>query len=303
LGANVETLLLLGNAANGTGNELDNTLSGIYSSAANTLAGGAGNDIYYAGAGDVVIENAGGGTDIVYAYDDFTLGDNVEMLLLADSAINGTGNAQDNVLFGNYSALANTLAGGAGNDVYYVGAGDKVVENAGQGQDIVYAYADHSLALGASVEYLIGLANTGMNLTGNELSNDIRGTGFNDILTGGAGADALTGGLGADTFVFTSLADSGVLAGNRDIITDFVSVTDKIDFSGIDAIEGTAANDVFTFISTDAFSGAGQLRYFTEGADTVLEGDVNGDGLADFQIQLTGINSIQTGDLVLSHLG
>jgi Ca2+-binding RTX toxin-like protein len=225
-------------------------------------------------------------------------------VLTGTAAVSATGTAQDDNLQGFLNSAANNLIGGAGNDTYYVGGNDVVIETDGQGQDVVYTFEDYSLALGSSVEYLVGGASTGMRLTGNELNNIIWGTAFNDTLNGGAGADMLTGGLGADTFVFTSIGDSGVGAGNRDIIADFVSGTDKIDFSGIDAIAGTSANDNFTFISTNAFSGsgasgAGQLRYFVDGGNTIIEGDVDGNGLADFQVQLTGVHTFTTTDLLL----
>ena len=96
-----------------------------------------------------------------------------------------------------------------------------------------------------------------------------------------------------------ALGDSGVRAG-RDIITDFLSGTDKIDFTGIDANTATAANDAFTMINNAAFSNvAGQLRYSVVGSNTIMEGDVNGDGIADFQLQLTGIHTFVAADLLL----
>ena len=99
--------------------------------------------------------------------------------------------------------------------------------------------------------------------------------------------------------MLTALGDSGVGA-LRDIITDFVSGTDRIDFSGIDANTGVAGNQAFTMLGTAAFFGvAGQLRYDVVGADTVMQGDVNGDGVADFELQLTGIHSFVPADLLL----
>ncbi|HEY3050040.1 MAG TPA: M10 family metallopeptidase C-terminal domain-containing protein, partial [Polaromonas sp.] len=127
----------------------------------------------------------------------------------------------------------------------------------------------------------------------------INGGGGNDILIGGVGADTLTGGIGVDTFVLTALGDSGVGA-LRDIITDFVSGMDKIDFSGIDANTGVAGNQAFAMLGTGAFFGvAGQLRYDVVGADTILQGDVNGDGIADFELQLTGNHTFVAADLLL----
>jgi len=100
--------------------------------------------------------------------------------------------------------------------------------------------------------------------------------------------------------VLTALGDSGVGAGLRDIITDFVSGTDKIDFSGIDANTLVAGNQAFTMLGTGAFFGvAGQLRYDVVGSNTVMQGDVNGDGVADFELQLTGIHSFVPADLLL----
>ena len=45
----------------------------------------------------------------------------------------------------------------------------------------------------------------------------------------------------------------------------------------------------------DFHSIAGELRF----ADGVLEGDVDGDGNADFQIELTAVTALGLADLVL----
>jgi Ca2+-binding RTX toxin-like protein len=305
LSANVEQLVLTGNDATiGIGNDQDNTLYGATSSAANTLAGGLGNDTYIVDAGDIVVENGGGGLyDTVYSDFSYLLSSNVEQLVMTGNAVTiGTGNAQDNTLYGVTASGANTLIGGLGNDTYIVGAGDVVIETAGQGVDAVYAYADHALAAGSSVEYLIGVAGAGMTLTGNELNNGIFGTSFADTinggggtdwLLGGAGADTLTGGTGIDTFILTSIGDSSVGAGNRDVITDFLDGTDRIDLSGIDAIQISGDdNEAFSMIGAADFSGvAGQLRYVLVGGDTVLQGDINGDSAADFEVLLTGTHA------------
>lgn len=150
LGAYIERLTLTGAAAlNGTGNNLDNTLTG--NSAANTLDGGAGvdamaggdgNDIYVVdSAGDLVTEaSPAGGTDTVQSAVTWTLGLNVERLTLTGAAvINGTGNTLANVLTGNTGANslfglggADTLSGGNGNDRLNGGAGlDNLTGGAG----------------------------------------------------------------------------------------------------------------------------------------------------------------------------
>ena len=100
--------------------------------------------------------------------------------------------------------------------------------------------------------------------------------------------------------MLAGLGDSAAGAG-RDIITDFLGGTDKIDFTGIDANTSLAGDQAFTMINTAAFSigVAGQLRYSLVGANTVLEGDVDGNGVADFQLQLTGNHSFAAADLLL----
>lgn len=140
LGYEVENLVLTGSSGlTGNGNELDNVLTG--NSGANTLRGyegndtldggtgndtmlgGTGDDTYVVNAtGDVVTELANEGTDLVRSAVTYTLGNNLESLVLTGtSAINGTGNALDNVLTGNSGT--NSLTGGAGNDTLEGAAG------------------------------------------------------------------------------------------------------------------------------------------------------------------------------------
>jgi Ca2+-binding RTX toxin-like protein len=221
LPANVENLTLTGSAAiNGTGNALANTLTG--NSAANVLVGGVGNDTYVVdNPGDVVIENAGEGTDTVQSSITYTLPANVENLTLTGSAaINGTGNALANTLTGN--SAANALAGGAGNDIYVVGAGDSVVENPGEGTDTVQSSVTY--ALDANVENLTLTGTAAINGTGNALNNSLTGNAAANTLDGGAGADTLTGGKGNDTYFFNpgwgqdTIVENDVTAGNTDTV-------------------------------------------------------------------------------------
>ena len=266
LTSDVENLTLTGAAAiNGLGNALDNVILG--NAAGNTLAGMDGNDTLNGGAGDDVL-NGGAGDDVL---------------------IGGTG--------------ADAMSGGLGNDVYEVTeAGDTVIEVAGGGIDTVWTSIDFSLA--AEVENLFKGDVSAFTGTGNDLANQITGNAGNDTLIGGLGSDTLTGGAGADIFALLTLADSGITPASRDIITDFVNGTDRIDLSAIDANSSAIGNNAFTFIGNGIFSGggaltAGQLRYSFAGANTLVEGDVDGDGTADFQIQLTGNHTMTAADLIV----
>ena len=146
LTVNVENLTLTGTANNrGTGNALDNIITGNSGNNAlgggagnDTLAGGAGNDVLDGGTGadtlsggkdsdvyivdnvlDTVLENAGeGALDTIESAVSYTAPANVEALLLTgSSAIDGTGNAQANLITGNNAA--NILNGRGGNDLLF----------------------------------------------------------------------------------------------------------------------------------------------------------------------------------------
>jgi len=96
--------------------------------------------------------------------------------------------------------------------------------------------------------------------------------------------------------------DSGLAKGTRDVITDFGKGNDLLDFAGMDANPSTEDDDAFVFIGDAKFSGAaGELRYsFNKNTDTtVVAGDVDGDGNADFRIDLSGRINLTELDFVL----
>ena len=224
LGADVENLVLTGAAAtNGTGNALNNALTGNAATnrldggaGADTMSGGAGNDTYVVdNAADVVTEVAAGGSDTIESSITFTLGAEVENLVLTGAAaVNGTGNALSNVLTGNAAANrldggagADTMAGGAGNDTYVVdNAADAITEAAAAGTDTVESSV--SFALGAELENLVLTGASAINGTGNALTNALTGNASANRLDGGVGADAMAGGDGNDTYASTTPATS-----------------------------------------------------------------------------------------------
>ncbi|MBI3672904.1 MAG: hypothetical protein HY245_05705, partial [Rhizobiales bacterium] len=151
------------------------------------------------------------------------------------------------------------------------------------------------------------IADTMLGLTGNDIlrggdGNDtLNGGDGNDWLNGGFGADILTGGLGADTFIFRNIAASPSGSGTYDTITDFSHAQgDRIALDTIDANPSVSGDQAFNFIGANAFTNhAGELRYQTTSTGLMVYGDINGDGVADLAIALTGVSSITTADFIL----
>ena len=308
LPAYVENLALTGTAnLNGTGNSLDNSITGNSGNnvldggvGADALSGGLGNDTYIIdNSGDSVSEAAGAGTDLVRSSVTFALPANVENLTLTGTAnIDGSGNAQNNILTGNDAANtldggagADILSGGLGNDTYIVdNSGDIVKEALYAGVDLVKSSVTYTLPVNVENLTLTGTAN--INGVGNAQNNVIIGNDGDNSLQGGAGADTLTGGGGADTFVYTKPStDTGVGASGHDVITDFGVGQDKIDLSHF-------GSHAWTFSAAGLAGARYQVAFAAP--DHLLVFDQNGDGVKDFEIQLTGVDALTAADLILS---
>ncbi len=225
--------------------------------AADILTGLGGDDSYVVrNAGTQVVETAGqglgqglgqGGADRVFAALSFTLAADagIEFLQTTSAtgtgAINLTGNALAQAIFGNAganvlddgggpgAAAADTLTGLGGNDTYLVrNAGSRVVEGSTQGTaDRVLASVSYVLAADAGIEVLqtLSAAGTGtINLTGNGFSQRIIGNAGANRIDGKGGKDILTGGAGADRFVFATALGSAHVA----VITDYSVADDTI---------------------------------------------------------------------------
>lgn len=137
-------------------------------------------------------------------------------------------------------------------------------------------------------------------MNGGRGNDTLEGGGGRDFLTGGLGKNILTGGGGFDRFIFNAPGDSGAKSKKRDVITDFAdSNKEKIDLSAIDAKTGRG-NQEFEFIVEADFSGAkGELRYEKKANKTIIEADRNGDGNADFAIEISKVMDLQAGDFIL----
>jgi len=154
-------------------------------------------------------------------------------------------------------------------------------------------------AIGGSGNDTLLANDFGCTLTGGDGNDFLTGGAGMDRLVGGLGVDTMNGGGGADTFVFAHA--SNIVGGQHDRIIGFVAGVDRIDLSGIDAVAASGAHDLFRFIGNSAFSGAaGELSYFYNSSlgVTVVQGDTNGDRVADFAIDLSGNVTLGVGDFI-----
>ncbi len=289
LGVNLENLTLTGvDAINGVGNTLSNILKGNGANnrldggaGADNMAGGLGNDTYVVdNTGDVVTEAAAAGTDTVESSITYTLGANLEYLVLTGSAaIDGKGNALSNYLQGNGAnnvldgdAGADYMVGGLGNDTYVVdNTGDQTIEALGAGTDTVQSSVSYTLA--ANLENIILTGTAAINGSGNELNNIIQGNGASNILDGGAGADNMAGGLGDDTYVVDN---------NFDIVTEAANAGNDTVRSFISYILGANLENL-SLIGSEAINGTGNSLgniLAGNGASNVLDGGAGADNMA-----------------------
>ncbi|WP_338025959.1 VCBS domain-containing protein [Agitococcus lubricus] len=217
----VEVLELLGlKALSGIGNSLDNMIIGNAADnllngglGKDTLMGGVGNDVYYVDNSlDVIDESFGQGFDTVQSTVTYTLSDHLEKLILTGSQhINATGNQLDNYLVGNHGR--NMLMGKEGNDIYYVGKNDSVIEQHEQGIDTVVS--DVSWILTNHIENIVLTGSDNISATANNQANQLQGNTANNTLTGLAGNDTyiFAKGWGVDTII-----DKDTTFSNKDTV-------------------------------------------------------------------------------------
>jgi Ca2+-binding RTX toxin-like protein len=318
-------------ANNIQGNSGANTLHGLDGN--DTIDGGDGNDrIYGDDGGDIL--SGGAGLDILdggEGADTLDGGDGADKLYGGNGNDSLTGGAGADLLDGgagndtlsggdgNDTLDGGTgndaMAGGAGNDVYYVDSKfDTAMEAANEGYDIVRSSVTWTLGTNFEALELQGSANldgTGNaaanSLTGNSGNNTLSGLGGNDTINGGdgndtiiggAGNDVLSGGAGSDTFVVLQESVGGATL-EIDQITDFSTAQgDKLDLSAIDADNGAAGDQAFTLVGSFSHH-AGEMTLSFSGGITVLSLDVNGDGLADYQMKINGDVTHDSGGWIL----
>jgi Ca2+-binding RTX toxin-like protein len=135
-------------------------------------------------------------------------------------------------------------------------------------------------------------------LEGRAGSDELSGGDGSDYLLGGLDKDILKGGAGADIFAFSSVWDSTSGSFYHDIVADFSAAQgDKIDLSLIDANPVLSGDQAFQFIAGDFTGDAGLLRY--DLAQGLVLADINGDGLTDIEIAITGSPVLTASNFIL----
>lgn len=287
---------------------------------------GQGNDLLYGSTGfdAVIYADAAAGLYVDLRFDYATDGTDWDVLdqiegasggALADQMIGGTeanllaGLGGDDTIQGGDGA--DTLVGGSGNDLLDYSldtAGIAVNLRTGLGTagvasgDVVSGF--ERVQGGTGADTIIG--NIGANILMGGAGNDsLDGGRGDDTIIGGTGRDRLIGGQGADLFQFMGLGDSG-LGAARDIIVDFSQTPgarDKISVTFIDAVASTLDDEAFVLTTgngTGAFTNTeGELRWFQNASQTIIEMDTDGDGGANMQIILQGLYSLDALDFAL----
>jgi Ca2+-binding RTX toxin-like protein len=320
-----------------TGNVAANFLDG--GAGNDRMAGGGGNDVYVVGSrGDLVVETSGEGNDAVYAEASYSLaaGASVELLAARDNSLTAAmdlvGNELENIILGNRGANfldggagADILAGFAGDDTYVIDSTlDRVFENAGEGNDVLYADMTFALGGGGSIETLAARDNsltTAIDLYGSEFDNNVLGNNGNNFLDGNVGVDVLVGYRGNDLYAVDNADDLVFEDANGGTDTVYASVSYAVgagtsvemlaarDNSTTTALNLTGNEIANTILGSNGANvldgkGGGDILVGYGGADTfaftTAPGAGNVDTIADFA---HGTDRIALDDAVFAAIG
>ena len=169
-------------------------------------------------------------------------------------------------------------------------AGDTLVEPDDVFSVVLYGASGNAVIATQSAQGTILADDAIPNSAGNDT---LIGTFGSDLFVLTGGNDTVIGSAGVDRFQFLP-GSLGGAASSTVTLQDFDrSLAEVLDLSAIDAIAGTVANDAFSFIGTASFGGnAGELRWTDTGAARLIQGDVNGDSVADLTIRASAIGPV-----------
>jgi serralysin len=280
-----------------TGNEYSNQLFGMGGDdflsgmgGVDLLSGGAGNDVLQLRIDSGSSVDGGTGSDTLRLDgQDFTFAaiSSIEAidLLGASAILTGaqvtSGFAGNTAVTGNGQLTINMTAGLAlATKLWTISDQVMITINGTTGSDAMkLGNAIHTIFAGDGIDQI---------KAGN-LFDTIDGGAGGDKIMGLGGGDLLTGGAGNDVFRYLGVSDS--LAGDSDTITDFTSGQDRLNFAKIDANAALAGDQAFSFIGTADFAntGLGQIRFWDDGGQLIVEVDADGNGEVDMQVMLQGL--------------
>lgn len=256
---------------------------------ADTVIGGMGDDTVTGGAGADVLSGGGSAGDTL-AYAGSSAGVQISLTFGKSTTGKGGDAAGDSV-----DGFRQVIGSAFKDNIK-----DTVTQSLGAGANDNAFWGN----LGNDKLYLGGGNDTGYGDNGNDFllgqfgEDMLYGGNNNDRLIGGFGQDTLSGGTGPDRFIFKSAFESSV--DQADVITDFMAAErDRIDLRAIDAVSLQRGNQPFLLIDSDFSGVAGQLRLVASGADLLVQGDVDGDAIADFAILLLNTATLTTADFIL----
>jgi Ca2+-binding RTX toxin-like protein len=285
-----------------------------------TADGGAGDDnINLRADGDVTV-HGGTGNDTIHLGSDnnataFGDGGNDKITLSADLVAKADGGAGNDVIDaeGGGNDISGGLAhGGAGDDKIIVGGGNGYAFG-DAGNDTLIGTGDFGLGHGGTGNDTLTFSGTDLQLYGDAGNDRINaevdstdeqflygGTGNDTLrytlgekgdaaatvdLYGGAGKDQLYAGGAHDVLHF--LPDNTPAGAGRDVVHGYQHGQDHIALDG-----GTH----YTFVGETKNPGAGQVGFYQQGGDTIVDGS---DGKTHFEIQLQGFHGhLDAGDLI-----
>ncbi len=305
LSANVENLELtwsvygtLPAGYHGTGNELDNVITGAFQTdGMQRLDGLGGNDIIIGGNNADTIDG-GSGNDTIYGSQhsgNWAYLDNDH-----DTIHGGDGN---DTIYGNGATdvtLSNVDRAGEDSDVLYGDAGNDEIFGL-FGDDLIYGGAGDDKLWGQSENDTIYGGDGNDRIGGGSGEDHLYGDAGNDVISGTGGRDWLTGGAGDDRFDWDHVTESTPGAANRDVIVDFFGAGakggDVIDLSTIDANSGVGGNQAFIFGGT----GTGHVHAVASGtSDSLIQADIGGAAGPELEILVSGVTAGQwtAGDFI-----
>src|SRR6185436_4931083 len=244
------------NTGNAAGDSYTNINTLIGTNFNDTLIGDGNTNALEGGAGvDTLIGNGGALDFASYIHAPTSVTAN-----LANPNLN-TGDAAGDVYININGLIGSNFA-----DILIGDASDNFLRGRGGGDTLTGSggsdTADYNFAGSVSGQGLVVDLSHPANNTGDALGDtynsieDIRGSGFNDILKGDGGGNRLTGQAGADTFVY-------VTGGGADFVIDFSHAQgDKIDLTGVGSVHSFAdltisqqgANSVINFGNGDTLT-------------------------------------------------